>query len=364
MCRQPILPGATRFQCSDCSARLQGNTFDLCETCAPKGHGNDSDGRVHQLHLQRADVKSIFVCSSLCGTLDNRFGCWGVRNFLGVRMFNKQTGNHELQWTRYDQVYRAARAVATWINAGNSDGTSRHVAIVADNCVGWVVSEVATVFAGSVSVGIHTNLLLPDMAALIEHARVSVIICDEKQLKEKLSKLQNIDSYRVLCIGSAEWEKVISMPESEWNPLYPSTNSKETIRALMYTSGSTGVPKASIIVDQQFNSEFARMSFWRPVVTFCFQPLAYMTERLIMWDMICNGGMFVIHSGNMATFFEELAEAKVSSFSAPPSIWNTLYAAYKSRVDIAVRRQGESARAVIVSVVKLVVVLKCSNLNL
>ncbi len=35
-------------------------------------------------------------------------------------------------------------------------------------------------------------------------------------------------------------------------------------------------------------------------------------------------------------------EARVTSFSAPPSVWNSLYAVYKARVDIAVRKLGEA----------------------
>lgn len=61
----------------------------------------------------------------------------------------------------------------------------------------------------------------------------------------------------------------------------------------------------------------------------------------------------MVHSGDMLTFFDELRAARVSSFSAPPQIFNLLYASYKSAVEIGVRQRGEEHRAAIEKAAKL-----------
>ncbi len=125
------------------------------------------------------------------------------------------------------------------------------------------------------SIGLHTNLSAADLAVLLQHAQARTVICDARLL----NRLAGVaDSLRVLCIDSAEWRAVID--NSDWAPIRLAM-SKSEIRSLMYTSGSTGVPKATITVDNDRNVEFVKMAFWRPPVTFAFQPLSYMTERLI-----------------------------------------------------------------------------------
>ncbi len=115
------------------------------EPCLPV-HGI-KDAHRHRL-IPQADISQILVLPTLAETIENRFQCWGVRAFVGSR-----SSANGLVYTRFDEIYRSARALATWTNACDlapSSSGQQHVAIVADNGVGWIVAEIATVFANAV----------------------------------------------------------------------------------------------------------------------------------------------------------------------------------------------------------------------
>lgn len=235
-CRSPIID-IDRYQCVQCSAATEMNTFDVCASCLGV-HAAKAGATPHQLLLQKP-VSHVMLLPSSCESIENRFDCWGARTFFAERAGPERT----LRSVRYDQVYRAARGLASWILADNATLPTplHHVAIVAHNCSEWAMVEVATIFAGAVSVGVHTTISLDDTRALLAHAQVRSIVCDERQWTEKFAHLGN-SPYRVLVMRSAEWERIINTPEAEWSALRPA-QSPDEIRSLMYTSGSTGVPK-------------------------------------------------------------------------------------------------------------------------
>lgn len=336
-CKKPIVQGEDRYQCVECSSHNLNNTFDICGGCF--GVHTKLEGR-HRLMAQNPELRAIMVLKTFCETLENRFAVHGVKPFLGTRI---EKGG-PLQYTRYDEVYVASRSLASWIirqvQVPAEDEQQRHVAILSANNVEWVISEIATVFCGAVSVGIHTNLVTSEVEAMLAHGKIHIVLVDAANL----SKVESLRGrYRIISFASQEWKDAISLSRENWEPTRPA-KSKLEIRSLMYTSGSTGVPKATIVSDLDRNREFVSLAFWRPPVTFCYQPLAYATQRLIFFDMLNNGGRHIFHSGDMTTFFSEVKDAQVTSFSAPPSIWNTLYAIYKSTVDIEVLKRGEAER--------------------
>jgi hypothetical protein len=71
--------------------------------------------------IARSGATSIDLLPTLCETVENRFFVWGVKAFIGTRLdqLPTQSSTHPGQvfhYTRYDEVYHAARSLATWIN--------------------------------------------------------------------------------------------------------------------------------------------------------------------------------------------------------------------------------------------------------
>ena len=101
---------------------------------------------------------------------------------------------------------------------------------------------------------------------------------------------------------------------------------------IIYTSGSSGFPKGAIISEDAYRATFVNWftSCLLEGVTFCYRPLAWAADRDAAVGAFLNGGRIGFSTGDVNRLMEELAIVRPTQFSAPPSIWNKIYAEYKA----------------------------------
>ena len=75
-----------------------------------------------------------------------------------------------------------------------------------------------------------------------------------------------------------------------------------------------------------------------------FAPLGHVSERQLFWLVAFYGGMYGFYSGDMTTLNDDFRELNPTYVSAPPRIFNAVYAEYKEVVEEAVRERGSSER--------------------
>ena len=63
-------------------------------------------------------------------------------------------------------------------------------------------------------------------------------------------------------------------------------------------------------------------------ITFCYRPLAWITDRKAAIATFLRGGCIGFSTGDVARLTEELALIAPTSFSAPPTFWNKLYSEF------------------------------------
>ncbi len=314
-----------RLCCLDCTQRVnehrQSFTFDICDRCI-NAHAERLPDQPHRL---REGVKKavVAVYDTLAETVASRFECFAFNKFLGTLAADGRSW----LWTTFGEVFEMARSLATvLLRRKPAELPKIFAALSGRNCVEWVVSDMAILFCGGVSVPIDPSVTAEQALLFLAHAQATVVLAEEAVARRIGSVPQ-----QVMVWGSEEWKRAVSLPEAEWSPIVPAA-SRDDIRTLLFTSGSTGAPKCAVINDGALQHEFCRLQFWRPLVFFAFQPFGYSSGRLTLYDVIGNGGRQTMFNGDMSTFFEQLRLTKVSGFSAPPRIWNMLYAIYKSKI--------------------------------
>jgi long-chain acyl-CoA synthetase len=129
------------------------------------------------------------------------------------------------------------------------------VALIAHNCVDWVVCDFATFFAGCVVVPIYPTQALDHTAYIIEHSGVRLIFVDGSETLARLREA-NVTLPRVVVLNSSGEDGLqafeargaaLRFAKPELPAAYESTLQPDDLAVLIYTSGTTGTPKGVML---------------------------------------------------------------------------------------------------------------------
>ncbi|KAH3761345.1 AMP-binding protein [Pelomyxa schiedti] len=363
-CGSDIPDEGTRYACISCVRIAHGKkmakmghtepiSYDVCQACFTKS--NDTIHKGHEIRrccpsFVDQEVTSDRIAISMKNALE-RYSTCPVIEDSGKRI------------TFFFEIYERARALATYLLLSLHLQKGDCIALVMENCSEWIIVDVACMFSGIVSVPISHTLPSDTIGFIIQRVEPKVIF-DTANTHDTVSKVVadlGLQS-KVYCItkkGNTTHSVTEGNPENmekdllstfnhfatpdSWAPVKP--GNPNDMLTIIFTSGSTGLPKGTIFSDAMFNGEAPELF---PGVLFCYEPLSYSTQRMLVQRAIRAGTQISIFSGHMETFLDELKLAAPTSFSAPPRIWNLFYAIYKNRVSDLSKKEayleGERAK--------------------
>lgn len=156
--------------------------------------------------------------------------------------------NHEFTWER---VGSEARKVCKYIQSLNLPKKSK-IAILSKNCAHWIITDLAIMMSGNISVPIYANVNGKTAKYILEHSESKLLFVgkledsDWDQIKDQIPKeiiKVNFGHYNLKC-DFKKWENIIS----EFDPIDKIHNIKlDDIITIIYTSGTTGVPKGVVL---------------------------------------------------------------------------------------------------------------------
>jgi long-chain acyl-CoA synthetase len=206
-----------------------------------------------------------------------------------------------LSWSEAEsQIERIGRALSSHrIKAGD------RVGILGQTCINWALSDLATVCSGCVTVGIYPNNTASDCAYVLDHAEVRLLIVENNaQLEKILSVRDQLPNLRTIInwdgesdssIGVWSWENFLARADEtgaeSWRSQAQAVEG-EQLASLVYTSGTTGVPKGVML--SQKNLVFAGWSAGDAIyheahfIVLLFLPLAHVFARMIIYASMHN----------------------------------------------------------------------------
>lgn len=129
------------------------------------------------------------------------------------------------------------------------------VALVAHNCIDWIVCDFATIFAGCVVVPIYPTQALDHMAYILEHSGARLIFVDGAETLERLRESNAVLPRAVVLSSTGEdglqsFEArgaVLHAADPQLPAAYAATLLPDDLAVLIYTSGTTGPPKGVML---------------------------------------------------------------------------------------------------------------------
>ncbi|PKL39003.1 MAG: long-chain fatty acid--CoA ligase [Spirochaetae bacterium HGW-Spirochaetae-1] len=205
----------------------------------------------------------------------------------------------------------------------------------------WILMDMAITGIGACTVGIYQTLLAGDCRYIINHSdAVLIFVENETQLHKVYEIKSEIPLIRkvILLNGSYEGDDwVISfddfmklgevVPDSDLEAMLSAVR-QDDIATLVYTSGTTGVPKGAMLTHENaiISPQIVQGSLHLQgdEEQFVFLPLAHIYARLIVYTAVLMN-IPVTLSRSMDTIVEDIKIARPHFFCSVPRIFEKVY---------------------------------------
>ncbi len=253
-----------------------------------------------------------------------RFLHWEKQKPSGL-FLNQPINGGKKTWT-YQEAGTEIRKMASAIKAlGYPDRSN--IAILSKNCAHWVMADLAIMMTGHISVPLYATLTAPSIKQILDHSQSKAIIIGK--LDEYPSQQEGISS-GIARIGiemygvneSLSWEKLVQANapiESIYNW------SKDDLMTIMYTSGTTGMPKGVMHTSGNFDvvlrAAIEELRLPMEPSLFSYLPMSHIAERMGIEVYGFYAGAQFSFAESLETFPKNLFETQPHSFFAVPRIW-------------------------------------------
>jgi len=226
------------------------------------------------------------------------------------------------------------------------------LAILSENRYEWVIADLATQLIGTVNVPIYPTLSEEQTHQLLEHSQSQgVVVSTEAQLRkvlavcDKLPKLKNIFFCEPHTLGTQNkltsfHQLIQKQRESTEEWVY---EQKEKIKAddvvsLVYTSGTTALPKGVMLTHENFRSNYEASKKHYPSLTqgltcLSILPLSHVFERTCGYYLELSMGMTICYAENMESIANDMLEIRPHAMIAVPRFFEKVYGRIKDRID-------------------------------
>ncbi|MBC8466779.1 MAG: AMP-binding protein [Deltaproteobacteria bacterium] len=253
---------------------------------------------------------------------------------------------NKITWWQYGQRVRQVGMGLVLLGLEPKD----RVAIIGDSRPEWLYVDIGNLSVNGVSVGVYTTSSPEEVKYHLSHSETRFFFVeDEEQLdkaleiRDQLPKLEKVIVMDMKGLKHFHDPMVISFEEllqagkefDERNPgLFEQRLEKtgpDDIATFVYTSGTTGPPKAVMLSHSNVlsNSDaFAKhVAAFETDVILSYLPLCHIAERTLSVYHAINIGFTVFFAESPNTVPDNLREMSPTFFFAVPRIWEKFYSA-------------------------------------
>ncbi len=241
-------------------------------------------------------------------------------------ILTQPTGGGAARDYTWGQVMDQTRRMAAHLKGLGHPAGSR-IAILSKNTAHWLMCDFAIWMAGYVSVPLYPTLASGTIRQILEHSEAKLLF---------VGKLDGWDAMKpgvpegLACISlplapptdCPTWEGVIAATA----PLVESpVRDGAELATIMYTSGTTGVPKGVMHSFGTFawsmRAALKRVPLNSQGRILSYLPLAHVAERTLVEHALLATGLHVFFAESLETFTKDLQRARPTVFFSVPRLW-------------------------------------------
>jgi long-chain acyl-CoA synthetase len=243
-------------------------------------------------------------------------------------VFLKQPFGHDFRDFSWKEAGQQARTIASYLKSLDLPKSS-NIALISKNCAEWIITDMAIMMAGHISVPLYPTLTGPQINQVLTHSGSKVAFIgkldDWNGMKTGIPEDVKCISFPIYNPDSShiQWDEILEKNQPTEDNYRPNLNDLATI---IYTSGTTGNPKG-VMVDFRAFAEciFSTKDFTfleeKNTRFFSYLPLCHIAERNIVESVCIITGGTIYFAETLDSFAFNLQQAMPTHFLAVPRIW-------------------------------------------
>ena len=234
----------------------------------------------------------------------------------------------------YNEAWQKIETLAQWMMA-NGVKKGDHVAVSGKNSPEWAVVFFAAMLAGAVAIPLDYALHENEIENLLKTAKPKMLFVDEEKFQHFSSSKK---SMKVFSLSPKEKESFIYNLKSEKKAIPFPEVSQEDTAAILFTSGTTGVPKGVMLSHKNLVSDCfiaqQNLILYPEDVFYNLLPIhhAYTMQAALICPL--SSGCSIVFGKSMAVsrLLKELDEGKISVMLGVPLLYNKVYSGIKKGI--------------------------------
>lgn len=225
----------------------------------------------------------------------------------------------------YEQMNRIITGVGGYLSSAGI-GMGDRVALYMPNRPEWIMSYYGATRTGAVPVCVPGAYKREEMTGLVNDSLSSVIVTSSELASEVPPSTAIPSVKRVIVADADEVFQAIVSGKKHFPPVKVRT-SGDDVGAILYTGGTTGIPKGAMLTHRNLVTSAQNVAFYERMtpddIGVCFMPLSHVFAQChIMNAFFYSCGALVLFPGfDMDEIVSAVTRQRVTRFYAVPTVY-------------------------------------------
>ena len=213
-----------------------------------------------------------------------------------------------------------------------------HIGILSSTRWEWIITDMAIVGSGLVSVPLYANLSDGDLLYIINHSEIKLLIIENTTYLKQIDRIKSqfINPILIKKFEDFEFDTLPTEQEKDFFINLCAKINTNDVATLVYTSGTSGTPKGVVLIHESIVSEvteiFQTVGVKPNYTALTFLPYAHVMGRTEIWGS-CFIGHTLAFAESIDKIKDNLIEIQPDFIIAVPRIFEKFYAAVLAKIE-------------------------------